>query len=122
MAKEKTTAEVPSDPVDAKTPKSIKPQALEVAAPLISSEVNSIIEPSKMPDSYLTVDARMDNPPITVKFSAKEVPELVLEDVVDSSGESGARKIDIPLAYLTKLMGFTALISYSGKSQGQAVE
>jgi hypothetical protein len=75
-----------------------------------------------MPDSYLTVDPRMDGSPITVTFSAKEAPELVFEDIVDSSGQSGARKIAIPLDYLTRLMGFTALISYTGKAQGQAAQ
>ncbi len=52
----------------------------DVAAPLISSEVDSTIVPSRMPGSYLTVDSRMDGSPITVKFSAKEAPELVLEE------------------------------------------
>ena len=102
------------------TPRSTTPNAQEVDAPVVSSEVDSIVVPSLMPGSYLTVDARMDSSPITVKFSAKEVPELVLEDIVDSSGEAGARHIDIPLDYLTKLMGFTALISYTGRAQGQA--
>ncbi|UOK40397.1 hypothetical protein MJP36_11280 [Pseudomonas palleroniana] len=120
MTKEKTTHEVPSDPVVVKTSKSVKPKALEVDAPLISSEVDSTVTPPNMPGSYLTVDSRMDSSTITVKFRAKEAPELVLEDLVDSSGEAGARKIDIPLDYLTPLMGFTALISYEGKSQGQA--
>ncbi|AVE04889.1 hypothetical protein CYL20_10190 [Pseudomonas palleroniana] len=120
MTKEKTTHEVPSDPVVVKTSKSVKPKALEVDAPLISSEVDSTVTPPNMPGSYLTVDSRMDSSTITAKFRAKEAPELVLEDLVDSSGEAGARKIDIPLDYLTPLMGFTALISYEGKSQGQA--
>lgn len=116
MAKEKITPESPET-----TPSKLaKPTALEVDAPLISSEVDSTVEPSRMKGSYLTVDSRMDSSDITVKFSAKEAPELELEDIVDSSGESGARKIAIPLHYLTALMGFTALIGYIGKSQGQA--
>lgn len=121
MTKEKTPPEVSSTAVEATTPKSLKPKTLEVAAPTISSEVDSTVLPANMPDSYLTVDSRMDASTITVKFSAKEAPELVLADIVDSSGESGARKIAIPLDYLTKLMGFTALIFYTGKAQGQAV-
>jgi hypothetical protein len=62
----------------------------------------------------------MDSSPITVKISAKEAPELVLGDIVDSSGQAGARQINIFLDYLTRLMGFTALIWYTGKAQGQA--
>ena len=122
MAKEKAPikAEIASDPVEPRSQKPVKPKALDVAAPQVSSEVDGTVVPSRMPDSYLTVDPRMDSSPITVKFSAKEAPELVLEDIVDSSGQSGARKIAIPLAYLTTLMGFTALISYSGRSEGQA--
>ncbi|WLH25634.1 hypothetical protein PSH76_07280 [Pseudomonas sp. FP215] len=100
-------------------PRTATPNALEVNAPLISSEVHSSVVPSAMKGSYLTVDPRMDSSDITVKFGAKEAPELLLEDLVDSSGESGARDIDIPLDYLTTLMGFTALISYTGRSQGQ---
>lgn len=124
MAKEKapTTAETASDPVETQSPKLLKPKALDVAAAQISSEVDGTVVPSRMPDSYLTVDPRMDDSPITVKFSAKEAPELVLEAIVDSSGQSGAREIPIPLNYLTRLMGFTALISYSGKAQGQAAQ
>lgn len=124
MAKEKalTTAETASDPVETQSPKLLKPKALDVAAAQISSEVDGTVVPSRMPDSYLTVDPRMDGSPITVTFSAKEAPELVLEAFVDSSGQSGARKIPIPLNYLTRLMGFTALISYTGKAQGQAAQ
>ncbi|MGY2139025.1 hypothetical protein ACW9I8_20680 [Pseudomonas reactans] len=124
MAKEKapTTAETASDPVETQSPKPLKPKALDVAAAQISSEVDGTVVPSRMPDSYLTVDPRMDGSPITVTFSAKEAPELVLEDIVDSSGQSGAREIAIPLDYLTRLMGFTALISYTGKAQGQAAQ
>lgn len=124
MAKEKapTTAETASDPVETQSPKPLKPKALDVAAAQISSEVDGTVVPSRMPDSYLTVDPRMDGSPITVTFSAKEAPELVFEDIVDSSGQSGARKIAIPLDYLTRLMGFTALISYTGKAQGQAAQ
>ncbi len=124
MAKEKapTTAETASDPVETQSPKPLKPKALDVAAAQISSEVDSTVVPSRMPGSYLTVDSRMDGSPITVRFSAKEAPELVLEDIVDSSGQSGAREIAIPLDYLTSLMGFTALISYTGKAQGQAAQ
>ncbi|MEJ5282914.1 hypothetical protein WH299_27020 [Pseudomonas sp. MYb541] len=124
MAKEKapTTAETASDPVETQSPKPLKPKALDVAAAQISSEVDSTVVPSRMPGSYLTVDSRMDGSPITVRFSAKEAPELVLEDIVDSSGQSGAREIAIPLDYLTNLMGFTALISYTGKAQGQAAQ
>ncbi|WP_177414045.1 hypothetical protein [Pseudomonas sp. KBW05] len=124
MAKEKApiTAKIASDPVDPSPQKPVKPKALDVAAPQLSSEVDGTVVPSRMPGSYLTVDPRMDSSPITVKFSAKDAPELVLEDIVDSSGQSGARKIAIPLAYLTTLMGFTALISYTGKAQGQAAQ
>jgi hypothetical protein len=124
MAKEKapTTAETASDPVETQSPKLLKPKALEVAAARISSEVDGTVVPSRMPGSYLTVDPRMDGSPITVTFSAEEAPELILEDIVDSSGQSGARKIPIPLNYLTLLMGFTAVISYTGKAQGQAAQ
>ncbi|WP_338576182.1 hypothetical protein V6L78_12630 [Pseudomonas canadensis] len=124
MAKEKapTTAETASDSVETQSPKPLKPKALDVAAAQISSEVDSTVVPSRMPGSYLIVDPRMDGSPITVRFSAKEAPELVLDDIVDSSGQSGARKIAIPLDYLTRLMGFTALISYTGKAQGQAAQ
>lgn len=124
MAKKKVpiTAEIATAVVEPKSQKPAKPKALDVAAPQVSSEVDSTVVPSRMPDSYLTVDPRMDSSPITVKFSAKEAPELVLEDIVDSSGQSGAREIAIPLAYLTTLMGFTALISYTGKAQGQAAQ
>ncbi|MDQ0741504.1 hypothetical protein [Pseudomonas sp. W4I3] len=99
--------------------KAAQPSAMEVNAPLISSEVHGIVVPSAMKGSYLTVDPRMDGSDITVTFSAKEAPELVLENLVDSSGETGAREIEIPLSYLTRLMGFTALFSYTGRSQGQ---
>lgn len=124
MAKEKApiTAKIASDPVDPSPQKPVKPKALDVAAPQLSSEVDGTVVPSRMPGSYLTVDPRMDSSPITVKFSAKDAPELVLEDIVDSSGQSGARKIALPLAYLTTLMGFTALISYTGKAQGQSAQ
>lgn len=120
MAKDKTALESSLGTVGAKALKSSSPKALEVDEPLVSSEVDSTVVPSRMPDSYLTVDSRMDDSNITVSFRAKEAPELILEDIVDSSGESGARNINFPLDYLTKLMGFTALISYSGKAQGQA--
>ena len=119
MAKEKTARESTSTSVDSKTSKSAKPTALEVDAPSVSSEVDNVVMPSRMPGSYLIVDSRMDSSAITVRFSAKEAPELVLEDIVDSRGESGARHIDIPLDYMTKTMGFTLLISYEGRSQGQ---
>ncbi|MCK1787483.1 hypothetical protein L9Z73_25030 [Pseudomonas sp. TNT11] len=121
MAKEKAALESALSTTDANRSKPAKPKAPEVDAPSISSEVDSTVVPSRMPGSYLTVDSRMDSSAITVHFSAKEAPELVLEDIVDSSGAAGAREIGIPLDYLTKLMGFTALISYIGKSQGQAV-
>ena len=112
------------NPKDTKAP-AAKLEAIEVNAPLISSEVDATIVPSRMVGSYLTVDSRMDSSDITVRFSAEDndgspVPGLELEDLVDSSGESGARKINIPLDYLTKTMGFTLLISYSGRVQGQS--
>ncbi|WP_460134947.1 hypothetical protein [Pseudomonas sp. S1_E04] len=120
MANEKKASVSRPVSAAAKTPQPANPNAVEVDAPLISSEVDSTVVPSRMPGSYLTVDSRMDSSDITVKFSAKEAPELVLEDIVDSSNDAGARNIVIPLDYLTKLMGFTALISYTGKAQGQA--
>lgn len=124
MAKQTSNLETPSSADSAPKPKSsesqaVKLDAVEVDAPSISSEVNATIEPARMVGSYLTVDPRMGPSDITVKFSAKEAPELVFEDVVDLSGESGARKIAIPLDYLTRAMGFTLLISYQGRSQGQ---
>ncbi|AZF33121.1 hypothetical protein C4J89_3663 [Pseudomonas sp. R4-35-07] len=126
MAKQ-TPAETPETSLSADStpkprspkPKTAKPDALEVNAPSISGEAGGIVVPSAMRDSYLTVDSRMDGSVITVTVSAKEAPELVLENLVDSSGETGARKIEIPLRYLTSLMGFTARISYTGRSQGQ---
>lgn len=119
MTKKISTPKAPSSIVNAPVPESPKPKALEVDAPSISSEVDNTVVPSLMPGSYLIVDSRMDGSTITVKFGAKEAPELILEDIVDSSGESGAREIEIPLDHLTRLMGFTALISYTGKAQGQ---
>jgi len=118
------TPEISASAEGAPTPrnpesKAAQPSAMEVNAPLISSEADGIVVPSAMKGSYLTVDPRMDGSDITVTFSAKEAPELVLENLVDSSGETGARKIEIPLSYLTRLMGFTALFSYTGRSQGQ---
>ena len=116
MAKEKVTPELS----ETNSIKVATPKALEVDAPLISSEVDSTVDTSRMRGSFLTVDSRMDRSDITVKFRAKETSALELEDIVDSSGESGARNIDISLDYLTTLMGFTALISYTGKAQGQS--
>ncbi|WP_460134949.1 carbohydrate binding domain-containing protein [Pseudomonas sp. S1_E04] len=110
----------------AKASKLAKPKAVEVAAPLISSEENGAVVPSRMRGSYLTVDPDMDSSDITFKFRAKnpltgELEQLlVLEDVVDSSGESGARETPIPLNYLTKTMGFTLVVWYEGKVDGKA--
>lgn len=119
MTKENKAPASSSIVAPAKPTKASKPKAVEVDAPSISSEVDGTVVPSDMPGTYLTVDARMDSSPITVMFSAKEAPELKLENIVDSSGNSGARMIKIPLDYLTKTMGFTLLVSYKGKSQGQ---
>jgi len=125
MAKQKKTPrETPSSADSAPKPKSSDSQtarldAVEVNAPLISSEVGATIVPSQMEGSYLTVDSRMDSSDITVIFLVKEAPELVFHDIVDSSGESGARRIAIPLHYLTTSMGFTLLISYKGRASGQ---
>lgn len=100
------------------------PDAVEVAAPLVSSEENGTVSPPRMRGSYLTVDSVMDASPITFKFRAKntlteEIEEgLVFEDVVDSSGESGARQTPIPLKYLTKTMGFTLVVWYEGTVNG----
>lgn len=119
MAKAKAAPEATSTAVEVAASQSPRLNALEVDAPLISSEVESTVIPSRMPGSYLTVDARMDSSAITVKFSAKEAPELVLADIVSAGGEGGARQIDIPLDYLTKTMGFTLLVSYEGRAQRQ---
>ncbi|MBT1263220.1 hypothetical protein KHP07_22885 [Pseudomonas sp. VS40] len=125
MAKQKKPPrETPSSADSAPKPKSSDSQtarldAVEVNAPLISSEVGATIVPSQMEGSYLTVDSRMDSSDTTVIFLVKEAPELVFHDIVDSSGESGARRIAIPLHYLTTSMGFTLLISYKGRASGQ---
>ena len=115
MAKKSLTPKAPSNTVNAPPP-----NAVEVDSPLISSELDAVVAPSRMVNSYLTVDSRMDSSDITVNFSVKEEPALTFVDIVDSSGVSGAREIPIPLEYLTRSMGFTLLISYEGKVQGQA--
>lgn len=126
MANEKNVPVSRSVSSGAKTSKPAKPKAVEVAAPLFSSEENGTVSPSRMRGSYLTVDPDMDASPITFKFRAKdsltgELEErLVLEDVVDSSGESGARETPIPLNYLTKTMGFTLVVWYEGTVDGKA--
>lgn len=103
----------------------LAPDAVEVAAPLVSSEENGTVSPSRMRGSFLTVDSVMDASPITFKFRAKntltgEIEEgLVFEDIVDSSGESGARKTPIPLKYLTKTMRFTLVVWYEGTVNGK---
>lgn len=119
MSKKIPTPEAPARIVKAPKPKPPKPSGIEVDAPSISSEEAGTIVPSKMLGTWLTVDTRLDSSDITVEVRAKEAPELVFENIVDSSGQSGARNIKIPLVYLTTLMGFTALFSYKGRVQGQ---
>lgn len=100
-------------------------EAVEVAAPVISSEQNSTIDPSRMKDSYLSVDPRMDPTDIVFKFRAKHTltneieDRLVLEDVVDSSGNLEVRKTPLPLTYLTKTMGYTLVVWYEGTVNGK---
>lgn len=120
MAKKISAPEARSAIVKAPPKKAVKPKAVEVESPSISSELEGVVEPSRMVVSYLTVDSRMDDKPITVHFSTKEQPGPLFEDIVDDSEEPGARNIDIPLDYLTSAMGFTLLVSYIGTSQGQA--
>ena len=120
MATKISAPEALSNIVKAAKPKPSKPNALEVDSPLVSSEENGTVKTLRMKGSYLTVDSRMDDGPITFTFSTKEQPGPQFEDIVDSSAESGARNIDIPLDYLTTAMGFTLLISYTGTAQGQA--
>lgn len=122
MAKQTSTREAPSNTDNAPTPSiTPQPQALEVDAPIISSELYGTITAEAMEkDSYLTVDSRMDRLDITVKFSIKEAPEIRLNDVVDSSGQPGAREILIPQKYLTMSMGYTLVVWYEGTVSGKA--
>ena len=121
MAKQTSTRETPSNTDVAPTPSiTPQPQALEVDAPIISSELYGTITAEAMEkDSYLTVDSRMDRLDITVKFSIKEAPEIRLNDVVDSSGQPGAREILIPQKYLTMSMGYTLVVWYEGTVSGK---
>lgn len=121
MAKQTSTPETPSSTDNALTPSiTPQPQALEVDAPIISSELYGTITAEAMEkDSYLTVDSRMDRLDITVKFSIKEAPEIRLNDVVDSSGQPGAREILIPQKYLTMSMGYTLIVWYEGTVSGK---
>ena len=121
MAKQTSTRETPSNTDNAPTPSiTPQPQALEVDAPIISSELYGTITAEAMEkDSYLTVDSRMDRLDITVKFSIKEAPEIRLNDVVDSSGQPGAREILIPQKYLTMSMGYTLVVWYEGTVSGK---
>ncbi|WP_338475362.1 hypothetical protein [Pseudomonas khavaziana] len=125
MAKQTSTPEAPSNTDNASTLQTLEsitpqPQALEVDAPIISSELYGTITAEAMEqDSYLTVDSRMDRLDITVKFSIKEKPEIRLNDVVDSSGQPGARKILIPQKYLTMSMGYTLIVWYEGTVSGK---
>ncbi|WP_353632311.1 hypothetical protein ABVN18_09390 [Pseudomonas canadensis] len=61
----------------------------------------------------------MDDGPITFTFDTKEKPGPQFAPIVDKSGKAGPRKVAIPEDYLTKAMGFTLLVSYSGTSQGK---
>ncbi len=121
MAKQTSTRETPSNTDNAPTPSiTPQPQALEVDAPIISSELYGTITAEAMEkDSYLTVDSRMDRLDITIKFSIKEAPEIRLNDVVDSSGQPGAREILIPQKYLTMSMGYTLVVWYEGTVSGK---
>ncbi|WP_103733701.1 hypothetical protein [Pseudomonas sp. GZJR-8] len=121
MAKQTSIPETPSNTDNASTPSiTPQPQALEVDAPIISSELYGTITAEAMEkDSYLTVDSRMDRLDITVKFSIKEAPEIRLNDVVDSSGQPGAREILIPQKYLTMSMGYTLIVWYEGTVSGK---
>ena len=122
MAKEKATPETTSDSVEVTTSKPVKPNVLEVAAPLISSKVDGTITPPRIPGSTMKVDARMDAGDITFTFETKEKPGPQFEPIIDSSGESGARQTAIPQKYLTLAMGFTLLVKYKGTSQGKPAE
>ena len=125
MAKQTSTPETLSGADNASTLKNHEsiataPEPLEVAAPIISSELYGTITAEAMEtDSYLTVDSRMDRSDITIKFRIKEAPELELKDVVDSSGQPGARKTLIPLKHLTMSMGYTLIIWYEGAVSGK---
>ncbi|WP_330209753.1 hypothetical protein [Pseudomonas sp. AM4(2022)] len=125
MAKHTSTPETSSSTDNALTPQSheaitTQPKALEVDAPIISSEQHGTITTEAMKkDSYLTVDSRMDRSDITVTFKIEGEPEIKFEPIVDSSGVSGARKIPIPLQYLTRSMRFTLVISYEGTVGGK---
>ncbi|MCF5170058.1 hypothetical protein [Pseudomonas canadensis] len=125
MAKQTSTPETPSSTDSASTPQTLEsitpqPQALEVDAPIISSERYGTITAEAMEeDSYLTVDSRMDRLDITVTFSIKGAPEIRLNDVVDSSGQPGARRIRIPQKHLTMSMGSTLVVGYKGTVSGK---
>lgn len=120
-----STPETPSSTDKASMPQNLEsitaqPQALEVAAPIISSEVYGTITTEKMKEgSDLTVDSRMDSSDITVRFRVEEKPEINFEPIVDSSGVSGGRKISIPLEYLTRSMRFTLVSWYEGTVGGK---
>lgn len=125
MAKQTSTPETPSSSDTASTPQNLEsttpqPQALEVAAPIISSELYGTITTEAMKkDSYLIVDSRMDASDITVTFRIEEEPEIKFAPIVDSSGASGPRRIPIPLEYLTRSMRFTLVVSYEGTAGGK---
>ncbi|EIK62538.1 hypothetical protein [Pseudomonas lactis] len=125
MAKQTSTPETPSSTDNASTPQNLEsitaqPQALEVAAPIISSELYGTITTEAMKKgSYLTVDSRMDRSDIIVKFRIEEEPDITFEPIVDSSGVSGTREIPIPLKYLTRAMRFTLVLWYEGAVGGK---
>lgn len=123
MAKKTTSPNAPSTLVKAPKPKASKPKAVEVAPPVIYKGEEGSLYPLDVKDElYMTVDPDMDSSDITVQVQVKDGHEPVFEDIVDRRGVSGARKIPIPLRYITSGMGHTLLFSYRGKVAGQAAE
>lgn len=123
MAKKIVTPGTPSKLVKAPTPKPPKPKAVEVDAPVIYKGEGGTLYPLDVKDeAYLTTDPNMDSSDIIVQVQVKDGGEPVFEDLVDTTGTSGARKIPIPLKYITSGMGHTLLFSYIGRVAGQPAQ
>ncbi|ONH52255.1 hypothetical protein SAMN04490182_3623 [Pseudomonas cedrina] len=123
MAKKNLTPGTPSKLVKAPKPKPPKPKAVEVKAPDIYKGEGGTLYPLDVKDgAFLTTDSDMDNSDITVQIQVKDGGEPQFEDIVDTSGTSGARKIPIPLNYITSGMGHTLLFSFKGTVAGQPAQ
>lgn len=123
MAKKIVTSGTPSKLVKAPTPNPPKPKAVEVEAPVIYKGEGGTLYPLDVKDeAYLTTDPNMDSSDIIVQVQVKNGGEPVFEDLVDTTGTSGARKILIPLKYITSGMGHTLLFSYIGRVAGQLAQ